>query len=100
MNQERLQCEFFLVRYVPDTVKNEFVNIGVVLREAGRPETARVQFTRDWSRVRCVDPEADTGMLEALEYEIRERLSNGAAETALMMKALEDSFSNMVQITE
>jgi hypothetical protein len=81
-------------------VKNEFVNIGVVLREAGRPDTVRVRFTRDWARVRCMDPEADTGMLEALEYEVRERLSNGAAETALMMKALEDSFSNMLQISE
>ena len=100
MNSERIQCEFFLVRYVPDAVKNEFVNIGVVLREAGRPETARVRFTKDWARVRCVDPEADTGMLEALEYEVRERLSSGAAETALMMKALEDSFSNMLQISE
>lgn len=99
MNSERIQCEFFLVRYVPDPVKSEFVNIGVVLREAGRPETATVRFTRDWARVRCVDPEADTGMLEALEYEVRERLSGGAAETTLMMKALEDSFSNMLQIT-
>ncbi len=100
MNTERIQCEFFLVRYVPDTVKNEFVNIGVVLRETGRPETARVQFTRDWSRVRCVDPEADTGMLEALENEVRDRLSQGVNETASMMKALEDTFSNMLQITE
>ena len=100
MNGDRLQCEFFLVRYVPDAVKNEFVNIGVVLREAGRPETARVRFTRDWSRVRCVDPEADTGMLEALENEVRERLSSGANETASMMKALDESFSNMLQITE
>jgi hypothetical protein len=100
VNSERIQCEFFLVRYVPDAVKNEFVNIGVVLREAGRPETARVRFTKDWGRVRCVDPEADTGMLEALEYEVRERLSSGATETVLMMKALEESFSNMLQITE
>ncbi len=100
MNGDRMQCEFFLVRYVPDAVKNEFVNIGVVLREAGRPETARVRFTRDWSRVRCVDPEADTGMLEALENEVRERLSNGVSETAAIMKALEDTFSNLLQITE
>jgi hypothetical protein len=100
MNDERIQCEFFLVRYVPDTVRNEFVNIGVVLREAGRPETARVQFTRDWSRVRCVDPEADTGMLEALETEVRERLATGTVETAAMMKILEESFSNVLQISE
>jgi hypothetical protein len=100
MNGDRMQCEFFLVRYVPDTVKNEFVNIGVVLREAGRPETAHVRFTKDWSRVRCVDPEADTGMLEALENEVLARLRGGEQETASMMKALEDSFSNMLQITE
>lgn len=95
-----MRCEFFLVRYVPDTVKNEFVNIGVVLREAGKPETAHVQFTKDWSRVRCIDPDADTDMLEALESEVRLRLSNGTTETTAMMKALEDSFSNLLQITE
>ncbi len=32
---ERTPCEFFLIRYVPDAVKGEFVNIGVLLREAG-----------------------------------------------------------------
>ena len=34
MLPERLPCEFFLIRYVPDVVKGEFVNIGVLLREA------------------------------------------------------------------
>ena len=93
---ERQECEFFLVRYVPDPVKNEFVNIGVLLREAGRPESAVVRFTKDWSRVRCVDPDADTAMLEALETEVRRRLlENGQP----VMKTLEDSFSNTLQIT-
>ena len=32
---DRIPCEFFLIRYVPDVVKGEFANIGVVLREAG-----------------------------------------------------------------
>lgn len=104
MNGERVQCEFFLVRYVPDTVKNEFVNIGVILREAGRPETAQVRFTRSWNRVRCLDPGADIEMLEALENETRERLAAGSgqdgAETARMLRRFDDSFSNMLQITE
>ena len=30
---ERVQYEFSLIRYVPDVVKGEFANIGVVLRE-------------------------------------------------------------------
>ncbi len=62
--RERLPCEFFLIRYVPDVVKGEFTNIGVLLREAGagadRPESAVVRFTRDWSRVRCMDADADS----------------------------------------
>jgi hypothetical protein len=93
---ERQPCEFFLVRYVPDPVKSEFVNIGVLLREAGRPESAVVRFTKDWSRVRCVDPDADTAMLEALEAEVRRRLLEAGQP---VMKALEDSFSNLLQIT-
>jgi hypothetical protein len=91
-----MPCEFFLVRYVPDAVKNEFVNIGVLLREAGRPESALVRFTRDWSRVRCFDPHADTAMLEALEMEMRQRLLEAEQP---VMKTIQDSFSNLLQVT-
>jgi hypothetical protein len=94
---ERRQCEFFLIRYVPDAVKNEFVNIGVVLRGAGHAE---VRFTRDWQRVRCIDPDADTAMLEALEVEVRRRLAEESGETRPVMKVIEDSFSNAIQITD
>ena len=37
---ERVPCEFFLIRYVPDAVKGEFTNIGVLLREAVQPGAA------------------------------------------------------------
>ena len=97
---DRIQCEFLLVRYVPDPVKNEFVNIGVMLREAARPESAQLRFTRDWARVRCVDPDADIAMLEALETEMRRRLAETAPDTPPLMKTIEDSFSHLLQISE
>jgi hypothetical protein len=96
---ERLQCEFFLIRYVPDAVKNEFVNIGVLLRETGQAEKAQVRFTRDWSRVRCMDGDADIDMLEALEAEIQQRLALGARDVKPVLQVLEDTLSNSVQIT-
>jgi len=34
-------CEFRLLRYVPDAVRNEYVHIGVILREAGSRERRR-----------------------------------------------------------
>jgi hypothetical protein len=99
---DRVPCEFFLIRYVPDVVKGEFTNIGVVLREAGADGNANavVRFTRDWSRVRCMDADADVGMLESLEAEIVERLRLGAADTKPVLTLLEDTLSNSVQISE
>src|SRR5580698_8516313 len=59
MEDGRRACEFQLLKYVPDPVRNEYVHIGVILREQGSPG-AEVRFTRDWRRVRCLDPDADT----------------------------------------
>jgi hypothetical protein len=105
--RERLPCEFFLIRYVPDVVKGEFTNIGVLLREAGagadRPESAVVRFTRDWSRVRCMDADADLGLLESLEGEIAARLQMHAKDAPgikPVMEILQDTLSNSVQMTE
>jgi hypothetical protein len=106
----RVPCEFFLVRYVPDIVKGEFVNIGVLLREAteapdaapSNPPPMRVRFTRDWSRVRCMDASADIALLEDLEQEITRRLTDGPTERepASLLAVLEASLSNSIQMTE
>ncbi len=106
--RERLPCEFFLIRYVPDVVKGEFVNIGVLLREAssgapgaGRSDSAVVRFTRDWSRVRCMDADADIGLLEGLESEIGARLRmTESVGLKPVMELLQDTLSNSVQMTE
>ena len=100
---ERRQCEFFLLRYVPDAVKDEFVNLGVVLFEpgeaGGQAAFADVRFTRDWRRVRCLDPDADVEMLEALEREISERLAEGGRSREWLLNRMEDSFSNAIRLT-
>jgi hypothetical protein len=101
--KERVECEFFLIRYVPDVVKGEFANIGVLLREAGRADSAVVRFTRDWSRVKCMDADADIGLLEALEGEIGARLrtvGKDAPGIKPVMEILEDTLANSVQMTE
>ena len=102
--KKRRQCEFFLLRYVPDAVKDEFVNLGVVLYEPGKAGSgqaafAGVRFTRDWRRVRCLDPDVDVEMLEALEREIRERLAEGGKSREWLLNRMEDSFSNAIRLT-
>lgn len=106
------KCEFFLLRYVPDALKDEFVNIGVVLVESGAPEPglgslglepdangasfAEVKFTQDWQRVKCLDPTADVEMLARLEEDLRAQLKEGRQ---YFLSAIEESFSNLLQLS-
>ncbi len=94
------QLEFFLLRYVPDAVKNEFVNIGMVMLEPGTNGSgfAEVRFTRDWRRLRCLDPQADVEMLDALERDIRLQLRD-TRDREILLRKLEDSFSNLIQVS-
>ena len=104
----RRTCEFQLLRYVPDAVRNEYVHIGVILREQGgreasgrepgTPEPVLVRFTRDWRRVRCLDPDADTALLEGMEGELRRRFQ--AEPDGNLMRLLNESLSLSVQMTE
>ncbi len=99
----RIECEFSLIRYVPDPVNGEFANIGVVLRETGLNGSAAVRFTKDWSKVRCLDPSADLELLESLEAEIAERLgsaSESTPEAKPLMDVLADTLSNSLQVTD
>ncbi len=98
---DRRHLEFFLLRYVPDAVKDEFVNIGLVMIEpgpgTGQGRFADVRFTRDWRRVLCLDPQADVELLGALEREIRGQLA--AHDKDALLRRLEDSFSNVIQLS-
>ncbi len=94
---ERRPCEFQLLRYVPDAVRNEYVHIGVILREQGSLEAAEVKFTRDWRRVRCLDPNADTSLLEGMESELRKRFKEEPQ--GKLMRLLDESLSLNVQMT-
>jgi Protein of unknown function (DUF3037) len=97
------QCEYFLVRYNPDRVRGECVNIGVVLREAsgedrGAGET-QVRFTRDWRRVRCLDPDADISTLELIEADIRRMLETREAGSKPFLDGMLDSWSNHLEVS-
>jgi hypothetical protein len=94
----RRACEFQLLRYVPDAVRNEYVHIGVILHEQGGREAAEVRFTRDWRRVRCLDPEADTALLEGMESELRRRFA--AEPDGNLMRLLSEALSLNVQMTD
>src|SRR5450759_1662600 len=91
------QCEFRLVRYVPNAVKEEFINIGVVFIDR---DAVTVRFTANWDRVRNFDKSADIEMLKALEDELRQRLSQGGKYQDAAFADLQDRCSNALQLKE
>jgi|SRR5579864_347700 len=95
---DRLQCRFFVLRYAPDAVKNEFINVGLVLLPPAGG--AQVRFTHDWSRVLCLDPEADVEMLQALESDLRNQLREMNGDRDLLLRRIQDSFSNAIQLSD
>jgi hypothetical protein len=91
------QLEFFLLRYVPDAVKEEFVNIGLLMREVDDGSGfSAVRITEDWSRVRCIDPDADLEVLAGLGLQLQKELQETQGWELLLRKA-QDLFSNLVQ---
>jgi len=94
------KLEFFLLRYVPDVVKGEFVNFGLVaLEDRGKGvEVIEVRYTRDWERVLRSDPQADTDVLEAIRKELLEGVGQNTDRQALLQK-MTDSFSGVLQIS-
>ena len=97
----RLNCEFQLLRYVPSPVRDEFVHVGVLLREQGASKegapSMELRFTRDWRRVRCLDPDADTSVLEGMETELRNGLRHDS--DGKLMRILDEALSLNVQMT-
>lgn len=98
---EKRKLEFFLLRYVPDAVKGEFVNFGLLAVENGPngAELIGVRFTRDWGRVLCLDPQADLDVLSALQREMQQEIGQ-TKDRAALLKRMEDSFSGVVQISQ
>jgi len=94
--------EYFLLRYVPDLVRNEVSDVAVILLDPKHLDTGfcRLRCVSNWqSRVLAVDPDADIAVLSALLREIEERLSN-LTSRGEMLQLLESSFSNALCISQ
>jgi hypothetical protein len=90
------QLQFFTLRYAPNIVTGEFINIAVILFDPSGGFCG-VRFVNDWQRVRTFDSDADVEMLEGLSRDIEGQFRSGKGEEIL--KTMEDSFSNALQLS-
>lgn len=105
MPEETLQpCAYHVVRYQPNLIRDEWVNIGVLLLVPGEgPSTGRVrqrwlEEPADLARLRRVHPAADEDLLLRLPAEFYRQFAGREMEAEAILEKFDDTLSNAVQL--
>jgi len=90
-----------ILRYTPNLVRDEWVNIGVLLEETrgSRRAIQVVQDDAELARVRRLHPAADLELLRALPAEFESRLEGAASNVESEVQRLETTLSNVLQFS-
>lgn len=97
-----INCYYSVVRYVPDVVRDEGINIGVAL-EAGNNghKSIKILFTEDYQRAARLDPHFTTRTLEKILSSSAQRITQQAAGGRLELSDLIANYSGgRIQFTE
>lgn len=91
-------CSFFLVRYVPDMVRDEGLNIGLLLHS---PEEDYLDclFTDDFRRIKRFHQQADLEFLRELQPYFEEQIKEHESDLEGFLKEMQESLSNLIQVT-
>jgi hypothetical protein len=90
-----------ILRYTPDLVRDEWVNIGVLLEETrgSRHALRLIEEPREIARVRRLHPDADEDLRRALPIEFDARLRGPDREVSTYLEKLEQNLSNALQFS-
>ncbi len=91
-------CSFFLVRYVPDIVRDEGLNIGLFLYSP-QEEYLDCLFTDDFRRLRAFHPQADLEFLRELPGHFEQEIKEREKQLEQYIREMQESYSNLIQVT-
>ena len=107
----RFPCRYRILRYVPNLLRDEWINVGVLLERldesAAVPQGAPGHFRReirvieedaDIARVRRLHPSLDENLLRMLPGEFEVRLQSPPAEVSVYLEKLDQTLSNTLQL--
>jgi hypothetical protein len=100
--------QYRVLRYVPNVIRDEWVNIGVLLEETPAALTSRTRLRRavrviesdaDFARVRRVHPDADEKLLRSLEHQLDTHLGAPEEQAATYVQRLAQTLSETLQLS-
>ena len=114
MPEENLQsCAYHIVRYHPNLIRDEWVNIGVLLlipsqgtgpgkgpeeRPVGRVRQRWLEETADFARLRRLHPDVDEDLLLRLPAAFEQEFAGREMDAAAILRKFEDTLSNRVHL--
>jgi hypothetical protein len=71
-------CTYHVLRYTPNLVRDEWVNIGILLFNSatGERRMRLIEEEEEYRRVRRLHPQADEAVLRALRDDLEERFQS------------------------
>jgi Protein of unknown function (DUF3037) len=92
--------EFFLVRYMPHIVTDEFMNIGIVLFDPAEPRLGfcEARFIPNWQQLTSFDEDLDIEEMRIIASDIERQLMDPDSR-GYMLQLMENSFSNVIQVS-
>jgi Protein of unknown function (DUF3037) len=103
--EPRNMFQYRILRYMPNLLRDEWVNIGVLLEETSgaRPDMRLamrlIEEPAEFARVRRVHPDVDEDLLRSLPAEFDARLRGPATEVVLYLQKLDQNLSNMLHLS-
>jgi len=101
MHEETLQpCAYHVVRYQPNLIRDEWVNIGVLLLDpaTGRVRQRWLEEPADLARLRRMHPAADEELLLRLPAEFHRQFAGRELDAQAIMDKFEETLCNTVQL--
>ena len=97
-NETKLkECAFYVVHYVPDLLRGEYLNIGLFLHSPVERYLG-CMFTDDLRRIKRFHPQSDSEFLRELQQDFEEQIDLHAADLEAYLKSMEETFSNLIQL--
>jgi hypothetical protein len=96
----RIPCAYQVVRYIPNLVRDEWVNIGVVLFDPASGQVLRRLLEEpDLDRLRQRYPQADANLLRRLPEEFEVQFAGANGQSLEQLARLSQTLSNAVQLS-
>ena len=102
MPDESLQpCAYHVVRYQPNLIRDEWVNIGVLLLDpsSGRVRQRWLEEAADLARLRRLHPSADEQLLLGLPAEFDRQFAGREMDAPAILEKFDETLSNAVQLS-